>query len=188
MSKNEASKKSVFKSFFLPMIVLVSICAVIGVAMAGINHITAPKIEEAQRQKEQSALNAVVPENEGFEKLDVADLPESVVGVYSDKGSESLALMLSVKGYDSSKPMSVAVGFDGEGKIIKVSVISCSGETKGIGSKVSDESFLGLFNGKSEASDVDTISGATISSEAFIDAINDACGVVREYRAAEVTK
>lgn len=188
MKKNGSSKKEAFKSFFLPLIVLVAICAVIGSAMAAINLITAPKIEEAQAQKKQEALSAVVPDNKGFEKLSISNLPERVTEVYADKGSASLALMLSVKGYDSSKPMSVAVGFDENGEIIKISVISCSGETKGIGSKVSGEEFLTQFLGKSDASAVDTVSGATISSGAFIDGINDACRVVKEYRATEVTK
>ena len=118
MKKNGSSKKEAFKSFFLPLIVLVAICAVIGSAMAAINLITAPKIEEAQAQKKQEALSAVVPDNKGFEKLSLSELPESVTEVYADKGSASLALMLSVKGYDSSKPMSIAVGFDENGEII----------------------------------------------------------------------
>ena len=96
--------------------------------------------------------------------------------------------MLSVKGYDSSNPMSVAVGFDGNGEIIKCSVISCAGETKGIGSKVADDGFLSLFVGKKDVSSVDTISGATISSTAFKEAIEDACIVVADIRTAEVTK
>lgn len=189
MSKNSSVKKGAFKSFFLPIIVLVTICAVIGVAMAGVNFITAPKIEEAQKQKEQEALSAVVPDNQGFELLDI-DLSSyaSVVSVYSDNGSASLAVMLSIKGYDSSNPMSVAVGFDEEGKIIKVSVISCSGETKGIGSKVADGSFLSRFESKDDVSNADTISGATISSKAFKEAIEEACDLVKQYRATEVTK
>ena len=188
MTKAASAKKKTFADFFLPIIVLGAICVVVGAAMAAINFITAPKIEEAQKQKEEEALKVVVPYNQGFTKQEISDLPESVVALYSDNGSASLALMLSVKGYDSSNPMSVAVGFDENGKIIKCSVISCSGETKGIGSKVSEESFLARFEQKSDVSDVDTISGATISSSAFKEAIADACEVVAKYRATEVTK
>lgn len=188
MTKENSLKKNTFKSFVLPIIVLVAICIAVGAALAGINFITAPKIEEMQKQKEQEALDAVVPDNGGFTKLDVAELPSSVTAIYSDNGSAAYAVMLSVKGYDSSNPMSVAVGFDEEGKIANVSVISCSGETKGIGSKVADSGFLSRFTGKSDVSDVDTISGATISSEAFKNAMKDACSVVAEIRAEEVTK
>ena len=183
-----SEKKSSFNEFILSIIVLVAICVFISAAMAAINLITAPKIDEAQRQKEEEALSIVVPDNQGFTKQEISDLPESVVALYSDNGSSAVAVMLSIKGYDSSNPMSVAVGFDEDGKIIKTSVISCNGETKGIGSKVSDESFLSRFSGLSDVSSVDTISGATISSSAFKAAMEDACRVVEQYRGTEVEK
>lgn len=182
------SKNSTFKAFFLPMIVLVAICVVIGAAMAAINMLTAPKIAKEQQRKEQEALSAVVPDNQGFEEIALKKEYESVVSLYADKGSDALAVMLSVKGYDASNPMSVAVGFDGEGKIIKCSVISCAGETKGIGSKVSTDDFLSRFLGKSDVSSVDTISGATISSKAFKKAVDEAVLAVKDYRTAEVLK
>lgn len=182
------SEKKSFKEFFLPIIVLVAICVVIAALMAAVNLITAPKIEDVQKQKEAEALAVVLPENQGFEQLTVSNAPESVVGVYKDNGSACMAVMLSVKGYDSSKPMSVAVGFGEDGKITKCSVISCLGETKGIGTRVSNEDFLSSFNGKEDVSSVDSISGATISSSAFKAAVADACKVVMEYRATEVTK
>ena len=189
MSKNNEKKKC-FKEFFLPIIVLVSICVIIAAAMAAINAVTAPKIEEDHKQKEQEALSIVVPQNSGFTKQEIPDLPQSVTGVYSDNGSAAIAVMLSVKGYDSSNPMSVAVGFDEDGKIIKCSVISCSGETKGIGSKVANEDFLSRFYGESNMTvdNIDTISGATISSNAFKEAVADACKVVEQFRTTEVTK
>ena len=179
-----SEKKSSFNEFILPIIVLVTICIIIGAAMAAINLITAPKIAEAQRQKEDEALSIVVPDNQGFTKQEIADLPESVIALYTDNASNAIAVMLSIKGYDSSNPMSVAVGFDEDGKIIKCSVISCSGETKGIGSKVSSESFLSSLVGLSDVSSVDTISGATISSGAFKEALADACAVIEQYRGA----
>ena len=180
MSKQEKS----FKSFVLPVIVLVAICIVIGAAMAAINFITAPKIASDHEKKEREALSTVLPENQGFTRQEIEGLPESVVALYTDNGSASIAVMLSVRGYDSSNPMSVAVGFDGDGKIAKISVISCNGETKGIGSKVSDEDFFSRFYGLNDVSDVDTISGATISSGAFKDAVDEACKVVAQYREA----
>ena len=183
-----SEKKNCFKEFILPILVLVLICIVVGSAMAAINLITAPKIAEDHKIKEEAALSAVVPNNQGFTQVSIDDLPESITGFYTDNGSAAIAVMLSVKGYDSSNPMSVAVGFDENGKIIKCSVISCSGETKGIGSKIADEGFLSRFYGNSDVSSVDTISGATISSRAFKDAIEDACKVVSAFREAEVTK
>ena len=184
MSKQEKG----FKSFVLPVIVLVVICIVIGAAMAAINFITAPKIASDHEKKEREALSTVLPENQGFTRQEIEGLPESVVALYTDNGSASIAVMLSVRGYDSSNPMSVAVGFDEEGNITKCSVISCTGETRGIGSKVASDDFLTGFIGKNNSDSVDTISGATISSRAFKSAIDDACRAVAEFRAEEVTK
>ncbi len=168
------------------IIVLVSICLFIAVAMAAINMVTAPKIEEQRIAAEQEALAAVLPENGGFEKVDIEELPESVTDVYRDKDGDGAVAMLSVKGYDSSKPMSVAVGFNSDGTITKLVVISASGETSGIGSKVTTAEFTAQFEGKDASLDgVDAISGATISSSAVIDAVRDsfvAYGLIKEAK------
>lgn len=171
MKKNDTLKS---------IIVLVSICLVIAAAMAGINMITKDKIAAVQAEKEAKALQAVLLENAGFEKLeDIPDLPATVSAVYRDKDGEGIAMLLSASGYDSSNPISIAVGFDKDGKIEKCYVISCTGETSGIGTKVKNESFLSQFDGKGDMGGVDTISGATISSSAFLSAIEDAFDVIK---------
>ena len=170
MKKNDSLKS---------IIVLVGICIVIGAAMAGINMITADRIAAVQAEKEAKALETVLPENEGFEKLeDIPELPESVVAVYRDKDGEGIAMLLSASGYDASNPISIAVGFNNDGVITKCYVISCTGETSGIGTKVKGEGFLASFDGKSDMNGIDTISGATISSTAFLEAVEDAFGVI----------
>lgn len=170
MKKNDALKS---------IIVLVSICVLIGAAMAGINMLTADKIAEVQAEKEAGALEIVLPENEGFEKLeDIPSLPEGVVAVYRDKDGEGIAMLLSAKGYDASKPISIAVGFNNDGSINKCHIISCTGETSGIGTKIKDEGFISSFDGKNSIEGADTISGATKSSSAFVEAVKDAFGVL----------
>ena len=171
MKKNDSLKS---------IIVLVSICTVIGAAMAGINMLTADRIAAVQAEKEAKALETVLPENAGFEKLeDIPELPESVVAVYRDNDGEGIAMLLSASGYDASNPISIAVGFNNDGSITKCYVISCTGETSGIGTKVKNESFLSQFDGKGDMGGVDTISGATISSSAFLGAIEDAFDVIK---------
>ncbi|MBP3370144.1 MAG: FMN-binding protein [Clostridia bacterium] len=164
------------KDFLKSIIVLVAICVVIGASMAAVNMVTKGPIAEAQKKKETDALNKVIEINGGFEKIEeISDLPESVVAVYRDKDGEGIAMLLAAKGYDSSNPISIAVGFDNSGVIEKCYVISCNGETSGIGTKVKGEGFLDSFTAKSDTSEVDTISGATISSSAFVAAVEDAC-------------
>lgn len=161
------------------IIVLVAICIVIGAAMAGINMLTADRIAAVQAEKEAKAIETVLPENAGFEKLeDIPELPESVVAVYRDNDGEGIAMLLKAKGYDSSNPISIAVGFNNDGSITKCYVISCTGETSGIGTKVKGDKFLSSFDGKSDMDGIDTISGATISSSAFLGAVEEAFDVL----------
>ena len=163
------------------IIVLVVICLVIAVAMAAVNMVTAPRIAEAEFKAKQEALSKVCPENQGFDAVDTSalTLPECVEEIHKDKDGEGYVVLLSVKGYDASKPMSVAVGMTDSGEITAVEVISAQGETQGIGSKVTLPEFLGKFTGKTESLEgVYKISGATISSSALIDAVRQSFAAV----------
>ncbi len=168
-------KKKMKKDTLKSIIVLTSICLVIAVAMALTNSVTAPVIEDAENKAASEALQIVLPEADGFTELELDGLPETVSAVYAGNGCGGYAVMLSAKGYNSSSPMVIAVGIDAGGNITKCHVVSCSGETSGIGSKVSEDKFLSLFDGADEKlENVDAISGATISSKAFINAVKDA--------------
>ena len=163
------------KASLKSIIVLLAICIFIAAAMAAINMVTAPKIADAELAAKQAALSEVISENDGFEALRLDGMPESVTEVYYDKDGEGFVVLLEAKGYDSSKPISLAVGFDNDGTITKVHVISCSGETAGIGSVVGEAEFTDRFvNKDSSLEGVDAVSGATISTSAFIDSVKDA--------------
>ncbi len=174
MTKTKKKMNDSLKS----LIVLLSICLVVAVLMAAIHALTAPKIDEANARAEQEALSAVLSGATEFEKLE-GEYSETVTALYRDKGGAGYAAMLSAKGYDSANPMTIAVGFDAEGRILAVKVVSANGETSGIGTKVTGEGFLSQFVGKNVTLDgVDTISGATISSSAFRNAVRDAAEAV----------
>ena len=98
MSKKKMNDS--IKSF----IVLFTICLVIAVAMAAINMVTAPKIDEAAKEAEQAALRYVLSDATEFVKIE-GDFSESVTAVYRDEGGQGYAVMLAAKGYDSiSRP------------------------------------------------------------------------------------
>lgn len=166
MKKNDSIKS---------IVVLVSICIVVAVLMAAVNMITAPRIEAENAKKESEALSQVLTENGGFEQIESGAFSDTISSAWRDMDGEGYAFMLSVKGYDSSKPMVIAVGISNDGRITKCVTVSASGETKGIGSKVSEAEFTDRFSGKdSSLSGVDAISGATISTKAYIDAVKEA--------------
>ncbi|MBO5939063.1 MAG: FMN-binding protein [Clostridia bacterium] len=172
------TNKKKMNSSLQSLIVLLSICLVVAVLLAAINLLTAPKIEAANQAAEKEALRSVLDTATEFEKIE-GDCPETVTAFYRDLGGSGYVAILAAKGYDSANPMKIAVGFDADGKILAVKVISASGETSGIGTKVTGEDFLAQFIGQDESLDgVDTISGATISSSAFREAVRDASAVV----------
>ena len=67
-----------------------------------------------------------------------------------------------------------------DGKVEGIRILEMS-ETPGVGTKVNRDSFLGQFagiTGKAEAGEnVDIISGASFSSKAVIQAVNQALGL-----------
>ena len=83
----------------------------------------------------------------------------------------------SVIGYGG--PVLVRVRLNADGAIESLNVGEARfAETDGVGSKVKDESFIRQFVGKTPplelGKDIDGISGATVSSQAVVDAVNQA--------------
>ena len=69
--------------------------------------------------------------------------------------------------------MTVHVGIDATGTITSVRLGS-NGETEGLGTKVGEEAFTAQFVGKTDTAGIETVAGATISSNAFIQAVENA--------------
>lgn len=75
----------------------------------------------------------------------------------------------TAEGYNGT--MTVAVGIDSTGAITSVRLVESGDDFV---SKVSDEAFTSQFIGKTSTDGISTISGATVSSTAFIEAVNNA--------------
>ena len=91
--------------------------------------------------------------------------------------------MITAKGYGGD--MNLICGIDEEGNIIAVDTLSHN-ETKGMGSKTAEEPFNRQFIGKDKDLDgVDAITGATISSKAYIGAIKDAFAAFEMVKGVE---
>ena len=72
------------KSSIRSIIVLVSICAVVSIALALTNSVTAPIIEKNEAGKANAALLEVLPDGGSFETVDMTayTLPSTVTAVY----------------------------------------------------------------------------------------------------------
>ncbi len=115
------------------------------------------------------ALNSTVP----------ASMPE-------EEGEEAVTAVGEAKGFTST--VTVTATLDGEGKITAIT-IDANGETPGFGQRtMEDEDFQNQFIGKTGpftlGENVDALTGATVTSTAVVEALNNAA--VPAEAAAEV--
>ena len=150
-------------------LVLVAICAVMAILLALTNSITAPIIKQNQDAAANEALLVVMPEGEGFEKMDVSSytLPATVTEVYKEANG-GYVVTLTTAGYGSGFVIMCGVSADGT---VTGAVCLASTETLGY-EKTFGESFTGKDAAGVDA--VDTISGATKTTSAYKNAIKDA--------------
>ena len=176
MEKLESSFKNMVLS-------LVTICLVAGGVLAGIYGLTKETIEIQKEQKLQAAILQVLPEG-----CTIADA-EIIKGMtvykgYIDNQWVGTAVEATENGFGG--PVKIMVGFDADSKVINYQVLEHQ-ETPGLGDKMGawfktdkgNQSILGKkANGALQVSkdggDIDAITAATISSRAFLNAINKA--------------
>ena len=151
------------------VISLTSICAVVALLLALTNFITAPIIEEQEKNAVGEAFKTVLPEGEGFEAVDLSkyELPSTVEEAYSEKNG-GFAFKLRTAGYGSDLVLMCGIGSDGA--VAGVSYIS-GNETLGVEATYGEN----LKNATADTIEgVDTVAGATKTSTAFKNAVKDA--------------
>lgn len=165
-------KKS-FNEIVKPVLVLVCICLVVTALLAYINSVTSPIIAKAEQEKTEQAMSEVLAEADGFNPLEIENLPERVTEVYSAQNGSGYVFMLTTKGYGGD--MKLICGMKSDGTIEQCKTLSHA-ETSGLGSKTAEDPYRNQYSGKSDdtLSEVDAITGATISSTAYKNAIEDA--------------
>lgn len=150
-------------------LVLVCVCAVTAILLAFTNAITAPVIKQNQDAAANEALLEVMPNGEGFEKMDISsyELPATVTEVYKEANG-GYVVTLTTTGYGSGFVIMCGVSADGT---VTGAVCLTSTETLG-----HEKTFGTNFTGKNaEGVDaVDTISGATKTTAAYKNAVKDA--------------
>ena len=157
------------KQNIMPVAVLVSICLIVALLLAGINMLTAPKIEADKQKAIDDSLKVVLPEGKNFERIDAPEgASKTINSVYKADGG--YVFELTVKGKDS---INLMCGVDSDGKITGVEIIS-EQETPGYKEKILP--FVtgkdGRYNGKDISTlEPDVASGATLSSNAIYEAV-----------------
>ncbi len=95
----------------------------------------------------------------------------------AEAAGETTSVSATKKGFGGD--VYVEVSLDAEGKIAAVVVGDDKfAETPGLGARAQEEEFTSQFVGKSGAlelgKDIDALAGATITSQAVVDAVNEA--------------
>lgn len=165
-------KKS-FNEIIKPVLVLVCICLVVTALLAYINSVTSPIIAKAEQEKTEQAMSEVLTEADSFKPLEIENLPDRVTEVYTANNGSGYVFMLTTKGYGGD--MKLICGMKSDGTIEQCKTLSHA-ETSGLGSKTAEDPYRNQYSGKSDdtLSEVDAITGATISSTAYKNAIEDA--------------
>ncbi len=160
---------------------LLIITSVVAAALAGVNAITKPIIDQLKAEKTQKAIQAVLPGGYDTEITDYADATGLVSKVYA--GADGYAFEVTPSGFDNT--ITMMVGVDNEGNVIGISVISHT-ETAGLGAVAAattsaGEDFRGQLVGQSgtvtvtkDGGQIDAITGATITSRAVCEGVNAA--------------
>ena len=157
------------------------IAAVVAAALAGVNAVTKPVIDELNAAATQEAIAAVLPGGFDTEITDYADATGIVSKVY--QGANGYAVEVGPGGFDNT--ITMMVGVDKAGNVLGISIISHT-ETAGLGAVAAagtpaGESFRAQFVGASgsvsvtkDGGTMDAITGATITSRAICVGVNAA--------------
>lgn len=168
----------------LPLLV---ICFVVALCLAFVNSMTKDTIIERAKSDAEIQRRQVMAEAKSFEEIndwqakDESGIIREAYAAYD--GQELVGYVFSAfpKGYGGEMKVTVGVGIDNTISGVK---IGDNKETPGLGSKASEESFTRQYTGKqiqkefqvvkhvpSDDSEIEAISGATISTRAVTNAV-----------------
>ena len=179
------TKVNVKKDFVMPILVLTLICLVTSAILSYTNDITAPIIAETERERAEATRLEVLPEADSFELVNIENLPETITEVYRAVNGAGYVFMITADGYGGKDTMNLICGIDSDGLITATQTMSHS-ETPGLGSKTTEAEFRDQFTGKdANLEEVSAISGATVSSNYYINAIKDVFAALEIIKEAE---
>ncbi len=185
------------------LLVLTGVTAISVALLAYVNKLTKGPIAEANAKTLNEALKQVLPEFTNnpvgesdtiFSEKDGKKVVDFIV-YPAKKGEEWVGSAVESKAMGFGGELKVLVGFDAEGKIYNYSLLAHA-ETPGLGSKAADwfkegnkGSIKGMSPGEGElkvskdGGRVDAITASTITSRAFLKAVNKA---YEAYKTGEV--
>ena len=183
-------KSNTFKEYIQPTVVLVVICLVITFALAYVNSITSPIIAENTRKAAEETRKVLLPEAKSFEEYtgDLVEVEKDKIYVEDCYIANDGGMVVTVKSASFGGLLTEMVGIDANGAITGVKV-TAHNDTKGLGTKAHDSTYLEQYKGLTELANADSIksdsavtyiSGATISSNGVYQGV---CAALKQFEA-----
>lgn len=194
-----AKLESTFKNMFLSLLI---ISLTVGLLLSQVHKITAEPIAAAKALKLENAIKEVVPNfdnNPVSEAYKMASAGGDSLLVYPAKMGDKVVGFavntFSNNGFSGN--IQLMVGFDTENKVVNYAILSHA-ETPGLGSKMDqwfkdpekpNQSVIGrnLSEGnlsvRNDGGQIDAITASTITSRAFLEAVNKAYAAYKESNA-----
>ena len=178
-------RKDLFPVLWLTVVVAIAVTS-----LALTDMVTRDLIEEAREDEIKAMLEELFPEMDAFEEKDdiyfilrSSGEPEgNPYGIDGDHDIIGFAFLAEGDGYGGTIELLIGIGPDiGNVTLVGLEVISHS-ETPGLGARLTEDAFIGQFEGvplgdavlEEDGGEIDAISGATITSRAVVDAVQDA--------------
>ncbi len=168
-----------------PVAVLLAICIIIPLALSLTNKITEKRISELELKTQKSAMAELIEADSYTEHTLGEEDPISYTKAIKDDKTVGFIFVTNAKGYSGGN-VSVMTAIEPDGKIKAVKILDVSGETPGLGQNAAKESFYSQFSGKTKEikvvkespdednNEIKAITGATITSKAVTNAVNEA--------------
>lgn len=183
---NEATKKVAFKDTMAgPTVILLLICLVISGALSVIYQVTAPRIEQINKEIADAARMQVLPDADAFTAVE-GELPDGTTEYYIANNGSGVVVTTQNKSFGGT--ITVMTGFDAEGAITGVTITDHA-DTPGVGTKAMDPEYLSQYQGLTATDNaanikkdtaVDEVTGATVSSNGIYGAVNYAINAYAE--------
>lgn len=169
------------KKHLKSILTLFAICAIVSVALAVVNDVTAPEIAKKQKEEAMKAVVVVLPGADAatikevdLSKYEGKGLPESIKAAYEDPTGLGFVIQVEFSGFEKGNVAMIGVSADG--KVTGTKIIT-NNESAGFGAdhlpKLDEANHYGDST-VDTIDGVDTVSGCTVSSRAYRAAVKDA--------------
>lgn len=183
-------KKLNLKKILLPAVSLFIICFITTLLLCSTHMLTKNAIENQEIQSSESAKKIVLPQAESFKQsLSKDESFAYFVGMDAGGNTVGYVFKTEAKGYGGT--VEIMTGITTDATIENVAILSHN-ETPGLGANVENESFLEQFKADVSSGtftitkkvpqndhEIEAVTGATISSKAVTNAVNEA---VRSFK------